>query len=125
MKINKHIAAAAAKSDNTHNVEVLQHIWNNRETADFFQVNVVSVAKSGASRKMQISIPYQGRILDITHMVGDVNENKVKEGLMLVHGGGMDMVFSVLYNLYRALAHKAVKEQTMRFKSVNTYKLAR
>ena len=124
MKINNHIQAAATKSNETHNVEVLQHIWNNREKLNFFQVNVVSVARSGASRKMEISIPYQGRILDITSLVASVNENSMKNGLMIVHGGGMDMVFSVLYNLYRAIAHKAVKEQTMRFKAVNSYNLA-
>ena len=117
------MTAAAATADNTHNAEVLQHIWNNRETLNFFKVNVVSVARSGASRKMEVFIPYQGRILDVTCLIAEINGHSVKNHLMVVRGGGMDMVFSVLYRLYRVLAHKAVKEQTMLFRAVNSYSM--
>ena len=124
MNINKHIALAAVKYDNTHNDAVLQHIWNNRDTRQFFSIKITNVAKSGDRRSMEISIPYQGRILNITHIVADINEAKIKNGLMVVNGGGMDMGFSVLYDLYRELAYKAIKEDTMRFKAVNSYNLS-
>ena len=124
MTISKHIEAAATKFDNTHNIEVLQHIWDNRNTMNFFHINIASVARSGASRKMQAWIPYKNRELDVTSLIADINGYSVSEGVMRVNGGGMDMVFSVLYTLYMAIASKQLKNESMRFKAVNYKRLS-
>ena len=124
MKINKHIAAVAASSDNTHNDTLLQHIWNNRSSAQFFTVNVVSVARSGASRTMEVFAPFQGRIVNITHLMADVLGNSIKNGAMVVKGGGMDMVFSSLYGFYMSIGSKQLKKVAFKFRAVNSYKLS-
>ena len=124
MKINKHIANAATKSDNTHNDELLQHIWDNRGTKHLFNVEVVSVAKSGASRKMVITTTFKGRLIDVTHLIGDVLESTVTNGMLLVRGGGMDMVFSVLYQFYMSISSKQLKNNAMLFGAVNYYNLS-
>ena len=124
MNISKHIAVAAVKSQNTHNDELLQHIWNNRNTRQFFNVEVVSVAKSGASRKMVITVMFKERLIDVTHLIADVLGNSVSYGAMMVRGGGMDMVFSVLYGFYLAIASKQSKNNSCTFKAVNSYNLS-
>ncbi len=123
MNISKHIALAAVKFNNSHNDELLQHIWNNRYSSNFFTVDVVSVARSGASRRMQIHIPFKGRMINITSVVAEVLDNSMKDAAMVVRGGGMDMIFSSLYSFYMSIASAQLKEKAFKFRAVNSYKV--
>lgn len=66
-------------------------------------VNIVKVARSGASRQMKF---YIDGFIDITEAVADLTGNSFScvNGAMTVRGGGMDMVFSVLSNLNYKMA---------------------
>ena len=121
MRINKHIAQIAANINQAQDAELLQYIWNNRETSNFFNVNVVSVARSGASRKMTISINYKNQTKDITKVVGLILGDRVKHGELFVSGGGMDMIFETLYSLYYLISTKRSSKGVCKFKAVNHY----
>lgn len=62
--------------------------------------SVKSVAKSGMSRTMKLSVVIDGRIQDITYstavILGDPTQ---KDGSIRVHGCGMDMGFHIVYCL--------------------------
>lgn len=65
-------------------------------------VNIVSVSRSGMTRKMKF---YTEGFQDITEEISAITENSINiDGEMTVKGGGMDMVFSVLSNLNYAIA---------------------
>ena len=124
MKINKHIEAIAAETDNIENVDLLQYIWNNRNTIDLFHISITNVARSGASRSMRVWINHKGHELDVTEVVASINGYTVRDGIMRVNGGGMDMTFAVLYNLYMKIASKRMKKDAMLFKAVNIKRLS-
>lgn len=121
MKISKHIQKVADTTSGIKSADLLQQIWNNKNTPDYFTVNVVSVARSGASRKMTIAITYLSKTYDVTKLVGEVLENSVSYGVMTVHGGGMDMIFKTLYDLYLTICSSGSETGICKLKAVNHY----
>lgn len=71
---------------------------------DKIYINVVSVSNSGMSRKMTFHIVQGKEIRNITHLVSIVAGYNTDNNYNLkVSGCGMDMGFSVVYNLGRCL----------------------
>ena len=65
---------------------------------------VRSVAPSGMSRRISLYIVHGSRIVDITYRAGIVLERtEHRDGGLVVGGCGMDMVFSLVYDLGAAL----------------------
>ncbi len=70
------------------------------EAGDVY-AEVVSVSRSGMSRRIRFFVINDGRIERITHIIhGDYKQGKkyVNDDGMSVIGCGMDMVFHTLYN---------------------------
>ena len=76
---------------------------------DVIYTDIKSVSASGMSRQISCFITYlndegQPRIKDITRLVSKACDLKIgSKGGLIVGGCGMDMAFSVVYNLGRTL----------------------
>lgn len=62
------------------------------------------VSRSGMMRHISVKIVEEGEIRDVTwHVANVLDEKRTKEGSIKVGGCGMDMGFSLIYNLSSAL----------------------
>jgi hypothetical protein len=79
--------------------------WLKPGTTLYTQLDHVS--RSGMMRHISVKIVEEGEIRDITwHVANVLNEKRTKEGSIKVGGCGMDMGFSLIYNLSSALYPK-------------------
>lgn len=85
--------------------EAIDSLRNIIKAGDTVYTNLVSVSRSGMSRKISIHIVKDGQIRNITYNVGKAIDYALdRERFALKVGGcGMDMGFSVVYSLSRAL----------------------
>lgn len=66
-------------------------------------INVVSVSKSGLSRTMRVHVVHEGLLYDMTFEVAQLLELKVKEGVLTLRGGNMDMCFQLCRDLSKEI----------------------
>lgn len=72
------------------------------------QIYVVMLVKSGTSRHLNfyIKVPEYERLVNVTSTIAKLTGYKLKDGRLVVTGGGMDMIFSVLSNLNYTMAER-------------------
>jgi hypothetical protein len=74
-----------------------------------FYCNIVSVSRSGMTRKMKFYAIPKGKeeLQQITYLIGNIADYSFdKNGNLIVGGCGMDMVFSVISNFNYAMARR-------------------
>ena len=113
--------AVKSKSLQPFELDIVEYINENKNKEGLFIVSTVSIAKSGASRKMRIGIVRDGEFTDITSLVADLLGYKIdsKDGRsVVVKGGGMDMRFAVLSSLMKTITDDS--RECYLYRSVNT-----
>lgn len=72
------------------------------------QIYVVMLVKSGTSRHLAfyIKAPEYERLVNVTFIIAKLTGYKLKEGRIVVTGGGMDLIFNVLSNLNYIMARR-------------------
>lgn len=127
MKINKHITELGAKTgyDSDWAKQQLQYMWNNRNKPQLFIASVANVSSNGMNRRIKLGMIYNGSFVDVTRLVAEVTENKFdqKHYAVSVSGCGMDMIFSLLENLFSRLSAKKGHTEAYRFNAVQSYVL--
>lgn len=91
----------------TKNIELTDYEKELLESARGKKVfcNIVSVSKSGMSRKMRFYIIENDDLRNITHLISEIAGYKMDNDYNLkVSGCGMNMIFSVLSNFNYAMA---------------------
>ena len=97
---------------------LLEFIDENKDTSNLFIVNVVSVARSGASRKMKFGMYKDGEFFNITRLIAKVINGKTDDNNALtVSGGGMDMVFATLVDFLETVTGEQHKGGSYRASS--------
>lgn len=92
----------AKKAEQQEAIEQLRFLLN---AGDTVYTTVRHVARSGMSRDISAIIQREGRIEDITYLVARAINNKMNRdnGGVRMQGAGMDMGFSLVYELSHAL----------------------
>lgn len=68
--------------------------------------SVVSVARSGMSRKIKFAYVSKDEIYNIYHILELIGYKMNQDGSVTRRGCGMDMIFDTLYGLYHSLGIK-------------------
>lgn len=127
MKINKNITELAVNIgyESDWAQQQLQYMWNNRKKPQLFIASVASVSSNGMNRKIKLGMVYNGSFVDVTRLVAEVTENKFdrKHYAVSVSGCGMDMIFSLLENLFSRLSAKKGDTEAYRLNAVQSYVL--
>lgn len=80
-----------------------EHVTRDRDGRPIVHTIVTHVSRSGMTRHMRLFMVYAGQICEITSRTARALGWRTKDGVLIVHGVGMDMGFHTVYSLARTL----------------------